>query len=625
MKLKLFWIVALILPLILSTGMSDPVDSGGGNLTEAINPDRIFRTDSEFCYGISREYGFMASSDSGNTWEERNEGLPKALINKSLPPRVRFLTALGIDPASPERVAVVTTTKLYLSGDYGQTWQAIDMRKHISGGLYLTSVALSPDKKSIAVGTSFAGIYETKNQGLTWSNISQNLKYLYLGAGFWEEIAALAYQPESPNRLIFSCGFGRGLYQLSPDRKSAEKIDLTGLDEDSPSRDEIHQLQFRLDPVSGVLNGSKSWLLQISGRNGDWLYSLETKQLIRTETCTVDRTMDPAKTDRLNTASGKQALYLRWDSVLGKRFDKWIGFIKEKGLNAMVVDFKDDFGLLTYNTKLSMPRQVGAVRDKSCIVIEDLLQKAKENGIYVIGRVVVFQDPCLYRYQNNKYAVWDKYDNRPWGKKEFWVDPFCPEVWEYNLSIAEELQELGVDEIQFDYIRFATDGDISRILCRYQPEGAEKMDALESFLAAARERISIPISTDLYGFNCMCRVDNYNGQNIDLFANYVDVICPMYYPSHFPASFLRNSDYLERARQIYREGGERACSIVDGRSIIRPYVQAFLIGGELRMKELAYSKYLSNQIEGITSSPASGFTLWDYSNRYYMVTQPLLK
>jgi hypothetical protein len=82
-------------------------------------------------------------------------------------------------------------------------------------------------------------------------------------------------------------------------------------------------------------------------------------------------------------------------------------------------------------------------------------------------------------------------------------------------------------------------------------------------------------------------------------------------------------DYLPRAKYIYQEGTKRAAYMVEGRSIIRPYVQAFRIGGELAFDQQVYSTYLVNQVQGSLQGAGSGFTLWNASNDYYMVTVPL--
>jgi hypothetical protein len=618
MKLKwaitaIFILLILFLTSMATLGQDDDLKNPQINTNQMVTnsgvnadkysrqPDLVVKADSLVYYGISKEDGLLFSADAGNTWEPRNEGLPKKLIYPFQKAKVRYLTDLGVDCANPARIAVLTATNIYLSEDYGKTWSLILRKRPVPEGAYLTAVALSPtEKNTILLGTSFAGIFETTDRGQTWVNISRDLKFLYQGSDYWEEIAAVAYQRDNPAQIIFRCGFGQGVYQFSKDRKNATQINY-------PIPRVLDQLQSAAttnNPVAAPLDADIANQLY---KNGNF----------KTEV-----TEDSAKEARLHTAANHFGIYIRSDKARGKSLDEKISLIKKNGLNAMVIDFKDDFGFLTYNTKLAWPRQMGAVR-KNGINIEELLMKAKRNGIYVIGRIVTFQDPELFRYQNYKYAVWDQERNKPWHTREYWVDPFAQDVWEYNRAIAEELQNLGVDEIQFDYIRFPTDGDISRITFRYHPAGAEKSDALESFLAYARERITIPISTDLYGFSCWCRSLSSNGQNLESIADYVDVICPMYYPSHFPGSFMPGVDYLARARKIYYDGTNRAYSIVEGRSIVRPYVQAFRLGKELKMTAPVYTQYLLRQIQGNLATVSPGFTLWDYSNSYYMVTQSL--
>ena len=125
-----------------------------------------------------------------------------------------------------------------------------------------------------------------------------------------------------------------------------------------------------------------------------------------------------------------------------------------------MVDFKDDSGFVTYDTKVPLAHTIGAVKPQ--IKIQDLVKKAKAEDLYIIGRLVVFKDSCLYRYNNYQYAAWDKEQNQPWRylfreqttagevtyvQREHWLDPFSQDVWAYNLALAEELQALGIDEI----------------------------------------------------------------------------------------------------------------------------------------------------------------------------------
>ena len=612
--------------------------------------EQILETPSGILYAISKQRGFLVSFDNGASWLEHNNGLPRRVVYpfSEESGRIRHLTAVNIDPNNEGRVAVTTADKLYLSENYGGSWRQIPIGKPLRSTSYLTSVALSPrDADTLLVGTSFNGFFETTDRGTSWQDPSLSARFLYRGAGFYEEISGLSYHPTEAGVIFFACGFGHGVYRGSPDRKTWTRLEFPGDDQ----AEVIHRLE--------ILPAGASWTLQVQTHKSRWLYPLATGnwRLAGSQDLIADPVPDPFRRERIRKASDRFGIYVSSFRAQGEDLDNHLQFIKDNGLNSLVVDCKDDFGWIAYDTNLKFPKEIGAVNKR--FSLEELVDKAHRQDIYVIARLVVFKDQRLYRYNDFEYAVWNGVSDQPWRylvkvevppepeeeedgaesseneeevppepvykyvQKEYWVDPYNPDVWSYNLAIAEELQERGVDEIQFDYIRFPSDGSLSQIQYRYRREGMTPIDALESFLIQVRESIHIPISTDLYGFNSWHRMGNWIGQSIEVLADYVDAICPMFYPSHFPRDFMKDEPYLERGRKIYQEGTSRAAFMVGGRSIVRPYVQAFLIGGELAMGPAEYSLYLTNQIEGTLAAPSSGFTLWNASNRYYMVTEPL--
>jgi len=160
---------------------------------------------------------------------------------------------------------------------------------------------------------------------------------------------------------------------------------------------------------------------------------------------------------------------------------------------------------------------------------------------------------------------------------EQWVDPYSSDVWAYNVEIAKEVIARGFDEVQFDYIRFPTDGEnLAVIDYPHKLPGMTPETALESFLRYARQEISAPISVDIYGSNGWYRSGSRTGQDVEMFSNYVDVICPMLYPSHFEQDFLAFEPASERPYRIYRLGTLRNVTIARDTVLIRPYVQAFI-------------------------------------------------
>jgi hypothetical protein len=215
-----------------------------------------------------------------------------------------------------------------------------------------------------------------------------------------------------------------------------------------------------------------------------WVYDFATRAWLKKSDLssllqTAELANNPERQARLNKAAQKQALYINSVNAYGALLDKHIQFMKVNGLNAMVVDFKDDNGYITYNSKLELGAKLKCVLNR--IKIEELVQKARDNGIYLVGRIVTFKDKSMHKYENYKYAIWNVKTNGAWDNtKEFWADPYSPFVWEYNIDLAKELENAGVDEIQFDYIRFPTDGDVQNIAYRYKLPEMNKIDALEA-------------------------------------------------------------------------------------------------------------------------------------------------
>jgi hypothetical protein len=691
---------------------------------------QVLQTPSGVLYALSQHRGFLVSFDQGQSWLEHNSGLPRRVVWPFTEDRVRLLTSLNVDPLHEARVAVTTASELYLSEDFGGSWRQIPLGKPLRSTSYLTAVALSPwDPNTILLGTSFNGFFETRDRGRSWQDPSLTARFLYRGAGFYEETSGLSYDPSETGVILFSCGFGHGIYRSSADRRSWTPLELPA----EAAGAVVRRLEL-LPPlpgtegagtattgaaggaaaggaVAGAGSGSAGgWQLAAETYQGRWQYRLgggswqRSPSLQPLSGSSPDPRSDPFRQQRIRRASGRFGVYVSSYRARGQDLENHLRFMRDNGLNALVVDCKDDFGWITYDTGLQWPKKIGAVNKR--FSLEELLSKAHEQGVYVIARLVVFKDRQLYNYNGYEYAAWNGVTNQPWRylrkveepapeaeedtvagataggagadsgaagastgsapaspgsalasgaggtgaessgsqngngastsgqparpatqvryvQNEYWVDPFDSFVWSYNAAIAEELQNRGVDEIQFDYIRFPSDGNLAQIRYRYQREGMSPIDALESFLTLAREKVHIPVSTDLYGFNSWNRMGNWIGQSIEVLAEYVDVVCPMFYPSHFARDFMKEEPYLERARKIYFEGTSRAAFMVDGRSIVRPYVQAFLIGGELAFGVPEYSEYLLQQVKGTLAAPSSGFTLWNASNHYYMVTSSL--
>lgn len=500
-------------------------------------------------------------------------------------------------------VQLFETALLVMDDATGRYTPRPSLRRATGRNTYLTGVDV--DGERMLVSTTFHGIYESIDGGVTWSDLGDEgvIQPLYRGDGFYEDIAAAAYDPEDPS--IIWVEYAQDRRVVSIDRRTGEATD--------------RDLQRGRRLLSAVVRAPE----------------------------VVQPELDEAAIERRRRASDHISFYLSPWQLEADRLEQHMAFAKEHGFTAVVIDFKDDHGRLVYDSSLELHNSIGAVR--SFVSAQRIIQTVHEHGLYLIARVVVFKDRELYLYDNGRFALWDQRRGAPWGvfrqqenaetgeletvQVEYWVDPFSEFVWDYNVAVAEELQALGVDEIQFDYIRTPADGRTGDIAYRYHddspamvdedPYRDDRVEALSAFLARAREHIDIPIGIDVFGFNGWYRM-SYLGQDIALLARFVDVVSPMLYPSHFPREFLGIPNYLEWAEEIYREGVARGRRITADHVLIRPYVQAFLIGGELNFETPTYTDYLKHQIRGSLDAGAGGFTLWNNSGRYYMVARGLL-
>ncbi|MDR2375357.1 MAG: hypothetical protein LBD96_02850 [Treponema sp.] len=361
-------------------------------------------------------------------------------------------------------------------------------------------------------------------------------------------------------------------------------------------------------------------------------------------------------------ARDKEGLYLPANHAMESRtLQPYLDLMTERRLNMVVIDMKDDYGRLRFSPHNPQITEQGRVFRP--VDIDAFLAQMKELGIYTTARIVVFKDPVLAGRSGGKYAVWDSQTGKAWAgyydtrrkkttpqaqaeeKKggleleilpaadedyeilrtyydERWVDPYSEEVWDYIADIAEELHLRGFDEIQFDYIRFPTDGiNLRNARYRWQDPGMDMESAIVSFLQHIRSRLSAPISIDIYGANGWYRTGARTGQEVELLSRYVDVICPMYYPSHFAQDFLAQDPAELRPYRIYNLGARRTAHIGRGRIVVRPYVQAFYLNVAYDRKYYN-SDYVRREVEGVRDAGRGGLTYWNNSGRYDDIPLP---
>jgi len=542
-------------------------------------------------------------------------GFPSRVLGSNPTVVQRPLTSF----ASPSDAIWTITTPYegFTSTDKGRSWTKVLDREAFRPGANLSALAANPGVPgSLAAGTTFHGLYLTTDNGKSWKNPEDFETAYGYNDGAREPINALAWSAKTPANLwAFAGKEGSHLWQLDTTTGKRTMWAFPG-----GSYLELPEA------LASHLEGTTE-ILEVRTRTAWWRGEAGGDKWTKLEDRTDVPEWDAAKRSRMEKSKDKLAFYVSaYQAARPELLGGHLDFMAKTGLNAVVIDFKNDFGEINYDSKLAF-----AVKAKLAKPVFDpvaLIKKVHDRGFYLIARVVVFKDNRLYKYNDFQYVKDERATKKPWGnlvdgvQKEFWVDTYNQDVWAYNIALVRELQDLGVDEIQFDYIRFPSDGPVNRIVNRAKVEGMSRMDALEGFLKGARAALSIPLSVDIYGYNGYFITDHL-GQNLTMISKYVDAISPMFYPSHFYRSFLPKYSYLDRAQIIYQDGSDRTWMSTARRVHVRPWVQTFLLGGELKFDDNTISAYVDRQLIGVQKSKASGFLLWNSSNRYYMVTKPV--
>lgn len=215
-------------------------------------------------------------------------------------------------------------------------------------------------------------------------------------------------------------------------------------------------------------------------------------------------------------------------------FRRVLDLVEQTELNALVIDVKNDSGLVTYDTTLAEVEALGVER-KFIRDLRGMLKELNDAGIYTIARLVVFKDSPLasarpdLAIKTRAGGVWR--DNRGTG----WANPLKQEVWDYNLAIAREVVRMGFREVQFDYVRFPSDGNTDNAVYEGQDERT-KAQVIGDFLNYASQLL-VPlgafVSADVFGQVPSVPDDMGIGQQWEELVGEIDYISPMVYPSHY--------------------------------------------------------------------------------------------
>ncbi len=287
--------------------------------------------------------------------------------------------------------------------------------------------------------------------------------------------------------------------------------------------------------------------------------------------------------------------------------------LKAAGLNAVVIALKEFDGKVFVKgvpQTVALGSYVNAIPD-----LAEAVRDFRSQGIYTVGRIVLFKDDILARKRPDLAVrrpdgkIWTNYNGVAW------VDPYQKEVWEYDLAIASRAAAAGFDELQFDYIRFPSDVNIS--LCRYSRPDHTKATAAQDivdFLAEAEKRLrplGVTLSIAVFGLTTTDDTGMGIGQHIARMTQHVDYVSPMMYPSHYHKGEYGipnpNKDPYRTIHMGLRDARER---LGPNFARLRPYLQDFSMGFHYGPAQLRAQIFAAARM-GVTN-----WVLWNPGNRY---------
>ena len=308
-----------------------------------------------------------------------------------------------------------------------------------------------------------------------------------------------------------------------------------------------------------------------------------------------------------------KALYVPSFVAEGEGLDGVLRLAEETEVNALVVDVKDA-GVTTYPSEVPLAQEIGATSD-SIPDLKAFVQGLKEKGVYPIARLAVFQDDVLPHARPDLAAI-DATTGEPWLTYQgaAWVNAYREEAQQYNVDIAKEAAEAGFEEIQFDYVRFPSDGEMANLEYGQETFPTQE-DAIAGFLERARAQLQpmgVDVSADVFG---LVGMNDYVGigQVVSKMAPHLDVLCPMVYPSHYPAGAYGydNPDVYpyEIVDLAMADFGNKARA-VNPRIEIRPWLQDFDYLSEYEPADV------EAQMKATEEAGLKGWILWNANAEY---------
>lgn len=297
--------------------------------------------------------------------------------------------------------------------------------------------------------------------------------------------------------------------------------------------------------------------------------------------------------------------------------------IEETELNSVVIDIKDATGSVSFPNKIT-----GASGGKGCVVsdMKEFIAELHASGIFVMGRISVFQDPS-YTALYPELAVKSKATGGTWRDRKglSFIDVGAKPYWDYIVEISKAAYAIGFDELNYDYVRYPSDGNMDDAQHSWTVGTTTKPEMLESFFTYLSEKVrgetDAVLSADLFGMTTVVASDMGIGQVLERALPHFDYIYPMVYPSHYPSTWNGFVNPAEHPYEVVKiamsEGRKReevwkinAGIATSTPSKLRPWLQDFNLGATYGADKVRA------QIQATYDSGLDSWMVWSAANKY---------
>ncbi len=331
----------------------------------------------------------------------------------------------------------------------------------------------------------------------------------------------------------------------------------------------------------------------------------------------------------INTPEPLKGIYMTsWVASNKPLREGLVKIVDETEINTVVIDIKDYSGKIVFKVSSPELKKFGS-EEIRVSDLKDFIEALHKKGIYIVGRVAVFQDAYFVKHRPD-LAVKTKDGLNIWKDRKgiSWIDSGSREYWDYIILVAKESHKLGFDEINFDYIRFPSDGNMQDISFPFSST-TPKATVMKNFFAYLHNKIEtdpelskLKTSADLFGMVTNTYDDMGIGQVLENALPYFDYIMPMVYPSHYPPNFqgykepesfpyeiinFAMQEAVVRSEMFASSTGQ---SKIEYKNKMRPWLQDFGLRVKYGPEEVRAQIKATNDL-GLTS-----WILWSPSNKY---------